>query len=557
MPLTVEFKNIKVNECYQYFDRGINGAVVQTKVDETWGNVVSLGDVFSITQAIQTKYRALQDLLNIYGGTVPEKDRINVLLAEIDALKAKVNANGGLSQTDKDALLAKITAANTETTCFLATNCTKTSAETKIAEVLDLARRNGKLPPPGDTPPAAAASFTNPNARSTTANPCYDGLLPFETYSGGSVLELAKMNTCFSKDIKFEKNNVKVCGTAIPGLQYNGTWDNDEDNRYYSLVTPTETYYVYRTIVLSCRRYYAAKKSYWTNPAGCNLGAGNCQDLWTRVNIPYGTSPGEDAAEGIAQTFAYSLAAGAAIATTSISTLTVAAKQALIVTKGDVAIIFAITAFTCSDCTPEQFIESFALNLAGNQAFKGAFAGASQSEILAAARVYAARYVEYLKNTGVFKRSTSEISEFGSKVSSKWQSLLDKLKSKVGVVQQAGRLAWKEGETFMTTVQNSRIGSWMSKIEYDLMVSTSQLQKRSGGLTHVLLEGKQHYTDIGGKIYVEFDIPANTTISRGSGTGWGIFYEEGSTRWKFFNSKGLNVAQPKVSNIQIVDRNGL
>lgn len=42
-----------------------------------------------------------------------------------------------------------------------------------------------------------------------------------------------------------------------------------------------------------------------------------------------------------------------------------------------------------------------------------------------------------------------------------------------------------------------------------------------------------------------------------SGKGWGIFYEEGSPRWKFYNSKGLNVAQPKVSDIKIIDRNGL
>ena len=121
----------------------------------------------------------------------------------------------------------------------------------------------------------------------------------------------------------------------------------------------------------------------------------------------------------------------------------------------------------------------------------------------------------------------------------------------------AVRLTWKDGETIMTTVQNSRIGSWMSEAEFNLMVNTLQLQKRPGGLTHVLLEGKENYTNIAGKMYVEFDIPAYTTIARGSGVGWGIFYEEGSTRWNYFNSKGFNIAQPKVNNIQIIDRNGL
>ncbi|GIM53343.1 hypothetical protein CAPN004_23720 [Capnocytophaga cynodegmi] len=119
------------------------------------------------------------------------------------------------------------------------------------------------------------------------------------------------------------------------------------------------------------------------------------------------------------------------------------------------------------------------------------------------------------------------------------------------------RLLWSENQTILTTTGTSRVGSWMSKLEYEQMVKTSQLQKRSGGLTHILLEGKEHYSNTIGKMYVEFNIPKNTTIIRGSGKGWGIFYEEGSPRWKFYNSKGLNVAQPKVSDIKIIDRNGL
>ena len=91
---------------------------------------------------------------------------------------------------------------------------------------------------------------------------------------------------------KLEQLNASTCGD---GLFYHGTWGEDEDNQYYSLVTPTETYYVYRKINVSCRQYYAAKKSYWTGP--CNLGQGNCGELWTRVGIPYGESTGEKAAD--------------------------------------------------------------------------------------------------------------------------------------------------------------------------------------------------------------------------------------------------------------------
>jgi hypothetical protein len=138
----------------------------------------------------------------------------------------------------------------------------------------------------------------------------------------------------------------------------------------------------------------------------------------------------------------------------------------------------------------------------------------------------------------------------------KWGNSLKSAES-INGLNNTARLTWKEGETVLTTTQKSRIGSWMSIDEYNKMVVTSQLQIRSGGLTHVLLEGKEYYTDIIGKMYVEFDIPANTTIARGSGKGWGMFYEQGSTRWRYFNNKGLNVGQPKVSNIKIVDRNGL
>ena len=37
IPMTVEFKKIKINSCYQYYNRGENGAVVHTKVDPSWG----------------------------------------------------------------------------------------------------------------------------------------------------------------------------------------------------------------------------------------------------------------------------------------------------------------------------------------------------------------------------------------------------------------------------------------------------------------------------------------------------------------------------------------
>ena len=64
IPMSVVFENIKINSCYQYYNRGENGAVVHSKVDASWGSVVDLGTIFSLTNALRTKYNELVDYFN-------------------------------------------------------------------------------------------------------------------------------------------------------------------------------------------------------------------------------------------------------------------------------------------------------------------------------------------------------------------------------------------------------------------------------------------------------------------------------------------------------------
>jgi hypothetical protein len=62
IPMTVEFKKIKINSCYQYYNRGENGAVVHTKVDPSWGSVVDLGTLLDKVQYFVSTFKTYSDL---------------------------------------------------------------------------------------------------------------------------------------------------------------------------------------------------------------------------------------------------------------------------------------------------------------------------------------------------------------------------------------------------------------------------------------------------------------------------------------------------------------
>ena len=63
IPMSVVFKNIKINSCYQYYNRGENGAVVHSKVDASWGSVVSVEDVLEKSQKL---FDEIVDVVNFY-----------------------------------------------------------------------------------------------------------------------------------------------------------------------------------------------------------------------------------------------------------------------------------------------------------------------------------------------------------------------------------------------------------------------------------------------------------------------------------------------------------
>ncbi|MFN4085410.1 MAG: hypothetical protein ACK4LB_05660, partial [Spirosomataceae bacterium] len=128
----------------------------------------------------------------------------------------------------------------------------------------------------------------------------------------------------------------------------------------------------------------AAKKSYWTGP--CNLGQGNCGELWTRVGIPYGESTGEKAADAISYGFVGTLASLGLVevaASGLISEGLAAGGEYLVSNKVEILITFVETLVDCPDCTTaEDFAVQFAGNYAANVAL-GKFTGAVLSTPIA------------------------------------------------------------------------------------------------------------------------------------------------------------------------------
>ena len=101
-----------------------------------------------------------------------------------------------------------------------------------------------------------------------------------------------------------------------------------------------------------------------------------------------------------------------------------------------------------------------------------------------------------------------------------------------------------------------RVGSWMSKSEYDSMLKSMKAQSRKGDMHHVLLKGREGFRKQAknGWVYVEYDIPSNTFIGVGGEDGWGILYGETSTYGKFYISKGyLGIGMPEVRNINLLE----
>jgi hypothetical protein len=101
-----------------------------------------------------------------------------------------------------------------------------------------------------------------------------------------------------------------------------------------------------------------------------------------------------------------------------------------------------------------------------------------------------------------------------------------------------------------------RVGSWMSRTEYDAMLKAMKTQPRNGNMHHVLLKGREGFRKQAkpGWVYVEYDIPADTFIGVGGEDGWGILFSEESVMGKLYIKNGkTNVRLPEVKNIILLE----
>ena len=206
----------------------------------------------------------------------------------------------------------------------------------------------------------------------------------------------------------------------------------------------------------------------------------------------------------------------------------IAVAQALTVSKGDFAITFAITALTCTTCTEAEFIESFALNLAANQVFKGIFVGLTESERLNQARLYAIAYINSIKQTENYGRVVGKIGEFGNKVSGYWQPFFDKIKSLVQVSGAGNALASFINKKLAQKLDEiTRI--WNTKYPVQEMLEGRSLFEeimghyrygKGSGWSHTsdiseFFKGVDFYkgTTVGNQIFAETAVSMKTTIT--------------------------------------------
>ena len=69
--------------------------------------------------------------------------------------------------------------------------------------------------------------------------------------------------------------------------------------------------------------------------------------------------------------------------------------------------------------------------------------------------------------------------------------------------------------------QNTRVGRWMSKKEYEAMKSTGNVQEGSGGHTYCATSGAASFRSqaLKGDVYVEFEVPT-LNLLQGGQTDW-------------------------------------
>ncbi len=132
--MTVVFKNIKINACYQYYNRGENGAVVHTKVDPSWGSVVSVGEIISTLQQSLTN---LEDVLKNFSGVASDVEQLKTLNKQLEEIYLFIVKVEEYTDEGKDAIRKKIAEIKSENEKLISNpSICKTSSGTSNGRVM-------------------------------------------------------------------------------------------------------------------------------------------------------------------------------------------------------------------------------------------------------------------------------------------------------------------------------------------------------------------------------------------------------------------------------------
>jgi len=101
-----------------------------------------------------------------------------------------------------------------------------------------------------------------------------------------------------------------------------------------------------------------------------------------------------------------------------------------------------------------------------------------------------------------------------------------------------------------------RVGRWMSRDEYNKMVSTGRVQPSNGNVTHVTnpanIDSFKRQAPPG-SVYVEFNVPQSSIVPGGR-SDWGIIPGPGSLYDRLNQHKGLPpiTEMPPATNITLI-----
>ncbi|WP_337045157.1 LamG-like jellyroll fold domain-containing protein [Emticicia sp. 17c] len=435
--VAVLLQNAVINECYQ-----LAGGKIETQYDPTWGNILDEDGAFNFLAELKNTYIEIIDLLTDYDCSANKKSDILSKINKIIYSKTGINSLQELNASEKTSLTSKIDEINTETTCYIndcnngqnlrqnnsGATCSIETIKNKLDSFLDFVYINSASPEGKET--------------KNNTSLCYDSSLPsFASITGVSDIGIANLNECqlLNKSLVFSN---QISGESCAnGLIYRGTWTVEpNDYEYWTLTTPSETYYITRHQNLSCLVYNVAKKSVWAD--SCKLGKEPCPNLWTRTNIPFGTTTGDKIADAIGYSFvsiinsgvllelgalAAAEAGGTAFGATPVGEYLIANYELL-------ALSFAETAAFCYDCTEEEFAAKF-ITVLGTNLISGYIISEA---LIPALKISAKAFFRWSLRQKTLLKGFAKLNEVFEKGRNIWDDAWGKIKTKFKYAKNAG-----------------------------------------------------------------------------------------------------------------------